>query len=126
MYFNFVLRVFFFLLYITFFRLPPGFPAQMTFMKLDLSSLESVRAFVAEFKASKLGLDSLVLNAGVMHNVRVLLQTSERCGGIDKRTNDEGAGITSRGVTFYQRVHYILYPILVHTWYEFYRIILCI
>ena len=43
----------------------------MTFMKLDLSSLESVRAFVAEFKASKLGLDSLVLNAGVMHNVRV-------------------------------------------------------
>lgn len=88
----------------------------MTFMKLDLSSLESVRAFVAEFKASKLGLDSLVLNAGVMHNVRVLLQTSERCGGIDKRTNDEGAGMTSRrGVTFYQRVHYIIHPILVHT-----------
>ena len=44
---------------------------QMTFMKLDLSSLESVRAFVAEFKASKLGLDSLVLNAGVMHSVSV-------------------------------------------------------
>lgn len=43
---------------------------KMTFMKLDLSSLESVRAFVAEFKASKLGLDSLVLNAGVMHNTR--------------------------------------------------------
>lgn len=55
----------------TFFRLGLGVLAQMTFMKLDLSSLESVRAFVAEFKASKLGLDSLVLNAGVMHNVRV-------------------------------------------------------
>ena len=54
----------------TFFRLGLGVLAQMTFMKLDLSSLESVRAFVAEFKASKLGLDSLVLNAGVMHNVR--------------------------------------------------------
>eukprot|EP00903_Cladosiphon_okamuranus_P009260 g8836.t1 len=40
---------------------------QMTFMKLDLSSLASVRAFVAEFKATKLGLDSLVLNAGVIH-----------------------------------------------------------
>lgn len=38
-------------------------------MKLDLSSLASVRAFVAEFKASKLGLDSLILNAGVMHIV---------------------------------------------------------
>ncbi len=38
-------------------------------MKLDLSSLAAVRAFVAEFKASKLGLDSLILNAGVMHNV---------------------------------------------------------
>lgn len=42
---------------------------QLTFMKLDLSSLAAVRAFVAEFKASKLGLDSLILNAGVMHNV---------------------------------------------------------
>lgn len=45
----------------------------MTFMKLDLSSLASVRAFVAEFKASKLNLDSLILNAGVMHAVRALL-----------------------------------------------------
>ena len=61
----------FFVMFGTFFRLGLGVLAQMTFMKLDLSSLESVRAFVAEFKASKLGLDSLVLNAGVMHNVRV-------------------------------------------------------
>lgn len=44
---------------------------QMTFMKLDLSSLAAVRAFVAKFKASKLGLDSLILNAGVMHSVSV-------------------------------------------------------
>lgn len=42
----------------------------MTFMKLDLSSLESVRSFVTEFKASKLGLDTLILNAGVMHGVK--------------------------------------------------------
>lgn len=42
---------------------------QMTFMKLDLSSLAAVRAFVSEFKESKLGLDSLILNAGVMHSV---------------------------------------------------------
>lgn len=42
-------------------------------MKLDLSSLASVRAFVAEFKASKLGLDSLILNAGVMHGVSSFL-----------------------------------------------------
>ncbi|CAM9480588.1 unnamed protein product [Ascophyllum nodosum] len=48
----------------------PAVRGKMTFMKLDLSSLESVRAFVAEFKASKLGLDSLVLNAGVMHSHR--------------------------------------------------------
>lgn len=74
-----------------FFRLRLGVTAQMTFMKLDLSSLESVRAFVVEFKASKLGLDSLVLNAGVMHNVRVLLQTSERYEGIAKHTNDGGS-----------------------------------
>ncbi|CAN0446475.1 unnamed protein product, partial [Hapterophycus canaliculatus] len=41
---------------------------QMTFMKLDLSSLAAVRVFVSEFKESKLGLDSLILNAGVMHS----------------------------------------------------------
>lgn len=45
----------------------------MTFMKLDLSSLASVRAFVADFKASKLCLDSLILNAGVMHKASLLL-----------------------------------------------------
>lgn len=45
----------------------------MTFMRLDLSSLAAVRAFVAEFKASKLGLDSLILNAGVMHGVSYLV-----------------------------------------------------
>eukprot|EP00752_Nemacystus_decipiens_P016384 g14646.t1 len=47
---------------------------QMTFKKLDLSSLASVRAFVADFKASKLGLDSLILNAGVMHGNRKLTE----------------------------------------------------
>lgn len=45
----------------------------MTFMKLDLSSLAAVRAFLAEFKASKLALDSLILNAGVMHSVGLFL-----------------------------------------------------
>lgn len=48
----------------------PGIQGKMTFIKLDLSSLESVRAFVAEFIASNLALDSLILNAGVMHNKR--------------------------------------------------------
>ncbi|CAM9418498.1 unnamed protein product [Ectocarpus fasciculatus] len=47
-----------------------GIKGKMTFMKLDLSSLAAVRVFVAEFKASKLGLDSLILNAGVMHGCR--------------------------------------------------------
>ncbi|CAM9550304.1 unnamed protein product [Ectocarpus sp. 6 AP-2014] len=47
-----------------------GIKGKLTFMKLDLSSLAAVRVFVAEFKASKLGLDSLILNAGVMHGCR--------------------------------------------------------
>lgn len=47
-------------------------------MELDLSSLASVRVFVAEFKASKLGLDSLILNAGVMHSVSVFVDKLPR------------------------------------------------
>ncbi|CAM9358691.1 unnamed protein product [Ectocarpus sp. 8 AP-2014] len=47
-----------------------GIKGKLTFMKLDLSSLAAVRLFVAEFKTSKLGLDSLILNAGVMHGCR--------------------------------------------------------
>lgn len=43
-----------------------GMPAgSYTIMKLDLASLESVRSFVNEFRASGKTLDSLVCNAAV-------------------------------------------------------------
>ncbi|CAM9485708.1 unnamed protein product [Discosporangium mesarthrocarpum] len=44
----------------------------MEFMKIDLSSLASVREFVDTFRASKLDLDVLILNAGVMFNKRTV------------------------------------------------------
>lgn len=40
--------------------------AQMTYLPLDLSSLQSVRAFATKFQQLQLPLDTLVLNAGVM------------------------------------------------------------
>ncbi|CAN0293621.1 unnamed protein product, partial [Laminaria digitata] len=91
----------------------PAVRGQMTFMKLDLSSLESVRAFVGEFKSSKLGLDSLVLNAGVMHSVRflfqtaALFQTAEQCAGFDEQRSVP----FPRGVTYYQRVYCTQYKV---------------
>ncbi|CAM9634821.1 unnamed protein product [Choristocarpus tenellus] len=49
----------------------PAVRGNLEFMQIDMSSMASVRAFVEKFKASKLSLDVLILNAGVMMNVRV-------------------------------------------------------
>ncbi|CAM9259430.1 unnamed protein product, partial [Chrysoparadoxa australica] len=46
----------------------PEVKGKMTFLPIELGSLASVRAFVEKFRALKLGLDVLVLNAGVITN----------------------------------------------------------
>jgi len=50
----------------------PGCKERLHFLKLDLSSLESVRAFVKNFEATGMDLHVLVLNAGVMLSSRQL------------------------------------------------------
>lgn len=48
-------------------------------MALDVSTLASVRAFAAEYRAAYDGLDVLINNAGVMLNVRGLNVPTDRC-----------------------------------------------
>ncbi len=57
--------------------------AQMTFLPLDLSSLQSVKKFAKEFKRLKIPLHTLVLNAGVMKSPGAEFVGSQLTYGFD-------------------------------------------